>query len=134
MNFEQLAEEVKCFDSCELKNLPFSAVEHLQIIAALNKNLGVDFATGTLYHMQREVANEARTKNKLVNPVEGSTYSDAVNWNVGAMKPRPGCWEFVKGIQSRRFHTQRANLTEALFKRARSSRDPRIHRTVPGTT
>ncbi len=104
-----------------------------QIIAALNKNLGVDFATGTLYHMQRETANEARTKNKLVNPVEGSTYSDAVNWNVGAMKPRPGCWEFVKGIQSRRFHTQRANLTEALFKRARSSRDPRIHRTVPGT-
>ena len=78
MNFEQLAEEVKCFDSCELKNLPFSAVEHLQIIAALNKNLGVDFATGTLYHLQRETANEARTKNKLVNPVEGSTYSDAL--------------------------------------------------------
>jgi hypothetical protein len=85
-------------DTVDFKDLDFGAVEGLQIIAALNKNVGLDFADGDLYQKQQDIANEARTRGLLINP---NPYGRTGYGNTSVMRPSVTGWEQTKGIQRR---------------------------------
>jgi hypothetical protein len=77
-------------------NLGYAAVADMQIIAALNKNLGKRYVTGTLYDVQRVVANEARERGLLINPNPGGPTALG---NTTCMLPSLHGWEETKYIQ-----------------------------------
>ena len=77
-------------------NLSFAAVAGMQIIAALNSNLGKRFVTGLLYDVQRAVANEARERGLLINPNPGGP---AATGNTTIMLPSLHGWEETKNLQ-----------------------------------
>ena len=84
----------------EKQDEPYSSVQGMQIIRALNKELGIGFARGALYEMVQAVANEARGKGLLINPNpfdRAVTYSTAVG-NTSRMLPSKMGWEQTKGI------------------------------------
>ena len=78
------------------QDLGFAAVANMQIIAALNSNLGKRFVTGLLYDVQRAVANEARNRGLLINPNPGGP---AATGNTSIMMPSLHGWEETKHIQ-----------------------------------
>ena len=80
-------------------NLPYSEVADLQIIKALNKNIGFVFVRDKLYKMQQRVANEARERGLLFNP--GPHDRTQLRAGTSSMVPREQSWEMIKGIQSR---------------------------------
>ena len=83
----------------KFRDLLFAKVQNMQIIQALNANIDIDWADGVLYKKQKEIANEARNRNLLINPnSEGPT---AFNWCTGVLKPKATGWEQIKGIQRR---------------------------------
>jgi len=77
-------------------NLSYAAVADMQIIAALNSNLGKRFVTGLLYDVQRAVANEARERGLLINPNPGGP---AATGNTTIMLPSLHGWEETKNLQ-----------------------------------
>jgi len=77
-------------------NLSYAAVADMQIIAALNSNLGKRFVTGLLYDVQRAVANEARERGLLINPNPGGP---AATGDTTIMLPSLHGWEETKNIQ-----------------------------------
>ena len=83
----------------QFKDLLFDQVQNMQIIDALNANIGVDWADGVLYKNQKKIANEARNRNLLLNP--GPQGPTMFNWYTSEMKPKDPGWEQVKGIQRR---------------------------------
>ena len=85
-------------DELDFKDLDFGAVEGMQIIAALNKNVGIDFADGDLYQKQQAIANEARNRGLLTNP---SAYGPTAVGDTSVMSPSRTGWEQTKGIQRR---------------------------------
>ena len=80
------------------KDLDFGAVEGMQIIKALNANVGLDFADGDLYEKQQHVANEARNRGLLVNP---NPFGRTGYGDTSVMRPSMTGWEQTKGIQRR---------------------------------
>ena len=80
------------------KDLDFGAVEGMQIIKALNANVGLDFADGDLYQKQQAIANEARNRGLLTNP---SAYGPTAVGDTSVMSPSATGWEQTKGIQRR---------------------------------
>ena len=96
----------------ERRDEPYSSVQGMQIIRALNKELGVTFAKGDLYEMVQAVANEARGKGLLINPNpfdRSETYSTAVG-NTSRMLPSKMGWEMTKGILSRHLGLAKKHL------------------------
>ena len=85
-------------ENVHFKDLRFSAVQNMQIIKALNKNVGLDFADGDLYQKQQAVANEARTRGLLINP---NPYGRTGYGDTSVMRPSMTGWEQIKGIQRR---------------------------------
>ena len=81
----------------------------------LNKNLGKRYVTGTLYDVQRAVANEARERGLLINPNPFSreTYSSAVG-NTSRMLPSQTGWEQTKGILMKTLVDTREQLKETM--------------------
>ena len=77
-------------------NVGFAAVANMQIIAALNTNLGKRFVTGLLYDLQRAVANEARNRGLLINPNPGGA---GATGDTSIMLPSLHGWEETKYIQ-----------------------------------
>ena len=75
------------------KDLDLGAVEGMQIIRALNANVGLDFADGDLYQKQQAIANEARKRGLLHG---GQAYGDT-----DLMMPSRTGWEQTKGSQRR---------------------------------
>ena len=80
------------------KDLDFGAVEGMQIIRALNANVGLDFADGDLYEKQQHVANEARNRGLLINP---NPFGRTGYGDTSVMRPSMTGWEQTKGIQRR---------------------------------
>ena len=80
------------------KDLDFGAVEGMQIIKALNANVGLDFADGDLYEKQQHVANEARNRGLLINP---NPFGRTGYGDTSVMRPSMTGWEQTKGIQRR---------------------------------
>ena len=80
------------------KDLDFGAVEGMQIIKALNANVGLDFADGDLYEKQQHVANEARNRGLLINP---NPFGRTGYGDTSVMRPSMTGWEQIKGIQRR---------------------------------
>ena len=95
----------------EKRDEPYSSVQGMQIIRALNKELGVRFAKGPLYEMVQAVANEARGKGLLINPnpFDRTTYSTAVG-NTDRMLPSKMGWEMTKGILWRHLELAKRHL------------------------
>lgn len=82
----------------EWKNLDYEEVAGMQIIKALNKNLGEDYTEGEVYKRQQTVANEARRRGLLINP---NPYGRTECGCTGDMEPSAVGWEQTKGIQMR---------------------------------
>ena len=92
----------------------YEDVADKQIISALLwETQLVHGATGYVYHVLQEVANEARRRGLLINPNPHTqeTYSTSVG-NTGRMKPSADGWERTQGILSRHL----AQGAELLFK------------------
>ena len=85
-------------DTVDFKDLDFGAVEGMQIIKALNANVGLDFADGDLYEKQQHVANEARNRGLLINP---NPFGRTGYGDTSVMRPSMTGWEQTKGIQRR---------------------------------
>ena len=70
------------------KDLLFHDVSDKQIISALLFELDIRFAKGYLYKLLQEVANKARRRGPLSNPIHNQSYSTAVG-NTERMGPDP---------------------------------------------
>ena len=93
----------------ERQDLDYNKVSGKQIIGALLKEVGVQFAKDYLYMVLQGVANEARRRSLLINPNEfdRQTYSAAVG-NTDRMLPSLQGWEQTKGVLTR--HLAEAEL------------------------
>jgi hypothetical protein len=102
----------------EQQDLDYKKVEGNQIIGALLKEVGVQFAKGYLYQVLQGVANEARRRSLLINPNEFDrrTYSAAVG-NTGRMLPSSVGWEQTKGILMRHLAEAEAYLAKIMRER-----------------
>ena len=90
----------------------YEDVAEKQIISALLwETQLVHGATGYVYHVLQEVANEARNGGLLENPVGDELWSSKVG-NADRMKPSAHGWEQTQGILSRHL----ALGAELLFK------------------
>ena len=85
------------------KDLFFKDVSEKQIIGALLRELGIKFAEGYLYKLLQEVANKARRRGLLLNPIHNQSYSTAVG-NTERMKPSEMGWAQTQGILKRELH------------------------------
>ena len=90
----------------------YEDVADKQIISALLwETQLLEGATGYVYHVLQEAANEARRRRLLKNQVGDDLWSSKVG-NVGRMKPSAHGWEQTQGILSRHL----AQGAELLFK------------------
>ena len=99
----------------EQQDLDYEAVAENQIIGALLKEVGVQYAKGYLYKVLQGVANEARRRALLINPdaTTRETYSTAVG-NTSRMLPSSVGWEQTKGILIRHLADAEAHLAKIL--------------------
>ena len=82
----------------DFKNLEYGVVAGMQIIKALNRNIGLPFCRDDLYKKQQQVANEARERGLLINP---NPFGRTGYGDTGVMVPSVNGWEQTKGIQRR---------------------------------
>jgi len=100
------------------KDLYFRDVRDKQIISALLCELSLRFAEGYLYKLLQEVANKARRRGLLSNPIHNQSYSTAVG-NTERMKPSAMGWAQTQGILVRELHDARRYLRQLLESRIR---------------
>ena len=98
------------------RDLFFHDVSDKQIIGALLRELGIRFAEGYLYRLLQEVANKARRRGLLNNPIRNESYSTAVG-NTERMKPSAMGWAQTQGILVRELHEARIYLRNVLSRR-----------------
>lgn len=86
-------------------------VAGLQIIKALLRVINRNFATGYMYRILQDTANEARERGLLINPNPFTleTYSTAVG-NTDRMHPSTYGWEQAVGILRRRFNEAKSQV------------------------
>ena len=113
------------------KDLFFKDVSEKQIIGALLRELGIKFAEGYLYKLLQEVANKARRRGLLYNPIRNQSYSTAVG-NTERMKPSAMGWAQTQGILVRELHEARIYLRNMLSDRLRQTVPLRWSRTFRG--
>ena len=108
----------------EQQDLSYNQVTGRQIISALLREVGVQFAKGYLYQVLQGVANEARRRSLLINPNEfdRQTYSAAVG-NTSNMLPSAFGWEQTKGILMRHLSEAELYLTRVLRGRLKFEHD-----------
>ena len=77
-----------------------------QIMLALVHEVGLKFTPkkGYLYKVIKEVANKARRRGLLINPIDGELYSKKPNPNTDEMKPSAMGWAQTQGILKRELH------------------------------
>ena len=107
------------------KDLFFHQVNDKQIIGALLRELGIRFAEGYLYRLLQEVANKARRRGLLNNPIRNESYSTAVG-NTERMKPSAMGWAQTQGILVRELHEARIHLRNMLSTRLRRGQPPQV--------
>ena len=108
---EQARKVIHVLDTIDRNDLDYSVVSGKQIISALLREIGIEFAEGYLYTILQQVASEARERHLLINPNPrtGETYSAAVG-NTNRMHPSATGWEQTKGILTRRLAIARKHL------------------------
>ena len=95
----------------------YEDVAEKQIISALLwETRLVHGATGYVYRVLQEAANEARRKGLLLNPTAATLYSTAVG-NADRMKPSADGWEQTQGILSRHLAQGAETLLKILLSR-----------------
>jgi hypothetical protein len=95
----------------------YEDVAERQIISALLwETQLVHGATGFVYHVLQEAANEARRTGLLLNPTAATLYSTAVG-NADRMKPSADGWEQTQGILSRHLAQGAETLLKILLSR-----------------
>ena len=107
------------------KDLLFHDVSDKQIISALLRDLDIRFAEGYLYNLLQEVANKARRRGLLNNPIRNESYSTAVG-NTERMKPSEMGWAQTQGILVRELHEARIHLRNVLSTRLRRGQPPQV--------
>ena len=113
------------------KDVRFHEVSDKQIISALLFELDIRFAEGYLYKLLQEVANKARRRGLLCNPIHNQSYSTAVG-NTERMKPSAMGWAQTQGILVRELHEARIYLRNMLSDRLRQTAPLRWSRTFHG--
>ena len=113
------------------KDVRFHEVSDKQIISALLFELDIRFAEGYLYKLLQEVANKARRRGLLYNPIRNQSYSTAVG-NTERMKPSAMGWAQTQGILVRELHEARIYLRNMLSDRLRQTAPLRWSRTFRG--
>ena len=98
------------------KDVRFHKVSDKQIISALLFELDIRFAEGYLYKLLQEVANKARRRGLLLNPIHNQSYSTAVG-NTERMKPSEMGWAQTQGILKRELHEASEYLRREFLRR-----------------
>ena len=98
------------------KDVRFHEVSDKQIISALLFELDIRFAEGYLYKLLQEVANKARRRGLLSNPIHNQSYSTAVG-NTERMKPSKMGWAQTQGILKRELHEASEYLRREFLRR-----------------
>ena len=119
------------FAIADRQDLLFRDVRDKQIISALLSELSIRFAKGYLYKLLQEVANKARRRGLLNNPIHNQSYSTAVG-NTERMKPSAMGWAQTQGILVRELHEARIYLRNMLSDRLRQTAPLRWSRTFRG--
>ena len=104
------------FAIADRQNLLFRDVRDKQIISALLSELSIRFAEGYLYKLLQEVANKARRRGLLYNPIHNQSYSTAVG-NTERMKPSKMGWAQTQGILKRELHEASEYLRREFLRR-----------------
>ena len=95
----------------------YEDVAEKQIISALLWETGlVHGATGYVYRVLKEVANEARASGLLANPIGNELWSRKVG-NTDRMKPSADGWAQTQGILTRHLALAAENLFKILLSR-----------------
>ena len=114
------------FAIADRQDLLFRDVSDKQIISALLCELSIRFAEGYLYKLLQEVANKARRRGLLSNPIHNQSYSTAVG-NTERMKPSALGWAQTQGILMRELHDARRYLRQLLNSRNRQPHGAHQH-------
>ena len=88
-----------------------------QIMLALVHEVGLKFSEGYLYKVIKEVANKARRRGLLINPIDGELYSKKPNPNTDEIKPSAMGWAQTQGILKRELHEASEYLRREFLRR-----------------